>query len=440
MSSPSEAIGLFVTKIDKRGKEIASLSHLILGMEYEDGERGVDKMSLTIDNSQLTNWKLDGDDDIGQGDYLRVTFGTGVATRTVVLRVSGVEGEEVLTIKAKNKGDTIHWEKRSRVWNNMTRSEIVRKLGREHGLTISDIDDTTEIQDAVMQTRMTDAQFMIYLAYQEGFHLSVTQRGLRWAGRKYDKKPVANYTYHYGPGQGDILDFTLNTDVTKVAGRVRASHLDRMKKKIVTHTSDNSTEEGRKTLTNFTGSIKVDSNGERRFIISTEELKSKEGDAPKDAKARFTRSEQRAVKLDIQIMGDARLLPGHIVTVGGLGPVISGLYFIKKIRYSYDAQSNGFTQWMVMRTTGVNRGKGQGSSNNINRSAVFERCRNIMAGLLDDLAVSSATTNELVAFTQMLERVASTIVGSTSISQGHPMQKLSPGTVGWLIEKSAPWS
>ena len=226
---------VFTVKVQPEGKaaERLDLSDKVLSFAFEDQEKKADKLTITVDNFDLANFD---DPTWAKGNVLEVSWGyAGQTAPARQMVIKSVKGFQVLTVVAHAKSVLMDRQVRSRVFDNVTRAQVVRRVAGEHGYSGADLDveDTNTVHAHISQARMTDAQFLRKLALRQGFEFYVDATGLHWHARRLGQKPKRTLIWYTDPGQGDVLSIDVENDVTAKPGEVVVKGRDPLAKKAI---------------------------------------------------------------------------------------------------------------------------------------------------------------------------------------------------------------
>ena len=391
---------------------------------FDDNERKTDKLKLTVDNFDLSNF----DDPLWRtGALLQFTFGNGVSTsptREVVVRK--VTGGRVLQVEANDRAVELDTVKKRRAFEHMTRSEVVRQIADEAGFKDADIQDTDESFEVLNQGNLTDAQYMRKLAHLEGFQFFVDFDGLHWHRRRVGQAPIRTLTYYAAnPGaSGDILDFNVENDITRKPGRVRVAARDPLEQKDIVSEADNEADSSRDVLQEFIGVIDPES-GEltQQARTATEHTVASnvqtQADADVAAKARYRLATQRAVKMTLKIRGAPDLLAKSVIAVDGLGARLSGKYYVRSVSHPLSG-SSAYVSTLKVITDGFQRGYGASSGGDKNPDALLQGCIIELKEARAEL-VGSTTLETQVA--GQLDRLRTAVEGVSGLSGSARAQK-----------------
>ena len=328
----------------------------VLSLAYEDTEKKADQLTLEVDNWDLSNfdnpiWKT--------GNTVIATWGyPGHMAPQRECVIQKVTGSVKLTVTAMAKSILMNKVTRTRVFENITRSDVVRKIAADNGYAFEqqDIEDTETLHETISQARMTDAQFVKKLAEAEHFEFYVDFDGFHWHPRRLGKKPLRILQYYLPPDVGDILDFNVENDIFAKPAAVTTKGRDPVKKQDVTGEASNGKTERDalapvpEMVDEATGSITQQPQSVSADTRPTTETSKKQ--AKKEADGAFKRSVLTNVKLKLDLVGDPGIVAKSVVEVRGISKRLSGLYYINKAQHKIDA--SGYKLELNCSTDGTN--------------------------------------------------------------------------------------
>ena len=367
-------------------------SDLITALEYEDSEKKVDKLTLTVDNWDLSNF----DNPIWKpGTKLFVRW--GYAGRMAPAReciIQKVTGGTTLKVEAQGKALLMNAKSRDALYENTRRSEIVHSLAKEYGYgdDVRFIEETFEEYEHISQARATDAQFIKRLADAEGFEFYIDHTGFHWHARQMGQAPQRVLQWFLPPHVGDIIDFNVENDIFAKPAKVVAKGRDPLGKKTVTgEGSDSATErttlgvpEAKEpglgdALNTLLGAKetkpeapppdespgwheKIDeASGEETVEFEEQKPTTEKSDsqAKKEAGAGFKRAAQTTVKLTVNMVGDPFIFAKTVLDIRGISKRLSGLYYVNEVKHTID--SGGYKLGVKCATDSTG-GRGAGSN------------------------------------------------------------------------------
>lgn len=356
--------------------EPLDLTGQVTRFEYIDREKAADKLTIQVDNWGLEHFE---DPVWKKGNLIDVTWGYG-ETAAPIRRcvIQSVKGARSLEVVALGQEMLMATERRSRTFENVTRAEVVRQIAQENGWRgeALQVQETSTRYETVVQARRTDAEFLRRLALLEGFEFYVDFDGFHFHERLLGAAPLRVFELDES---GDVLDFDVENDVTARPGRVRVRGRDPLTGEDIDETADNQTDASRPVLAEILEVIdpetgesiphetreaatraaakeafrleQLDAEKERRQrgaaeVPATADTTSPESrvaqeevrvtaaadtsTAQTEARARFRRATQAAVKMSLDVVGDPGLLAKSVVELRGFGRRLSQRYYVRE--------------------------------------------------------------------------------------------------------------
>ncbi len=327
------------------GDDRVVLSEKVLSFIYEDSEKKADKLVLSVSNWDLKNF----DDPVWRkGNILEVSWGYPddmAPTREVVIQK--VTGFQTLNVEGHAKSVLMNKLARCRTFENLRRSDVVKKVAQENGYgpSLQDVEDTEHVLPLVTQARMTDAQLLRRLADREGFEFYVDFDGLHFHQRRLGQRPIRVLRWFTAPEVGEVLSISIENDVTAKPGAVSVRGRDPLRKKDIDERGSNEKTQ-RDSLAPVieivdpeTGSTRLERRNIAEDIRSTAETSS--GTAKREADARYRRAQHLTVELTATVLGDPSLLAKTVVEFQGISQRLSGKYYVREAKHKIDG--SGYT-------------------------------------------------------------------------------------------------
>lgn len=327
----------------------------VLSFEFTDYDNKADQLKLTVDNWDLSNF----DDPVWKkGNVILASWGYPSRMRPQQrMVITSVKGAQSLSIEAKAEAVLLNRTVNNRLFENVTRSEVVRQIAEAAGFgrDAIDIEDTNVTLPSVQQARMTDAQLLRRMADEEGFVWYVDFSGFHFHQRRLDERPVRRYWYYTDPGAGDIISFNVENDVTAKPGRVRRRGRNPTEGEDV---------EGDSADTGAQPNAGGDSNLAPLAVLVDPELgresrvpeqhtanvaqddtgptsSSDAASAQRQATARARQHRHMAVQLNFTAVGDPYQFAKTVIQLEGLGRLLSIRYYVKEVAHKLSA--SGYT-------------------------------------------------------------------------------------------------
>lgn len=338
------------------------LTDKVTAFEFEDAERKADKLLLKVDNFDLSEfdnpaWR--------RGNILEFVFGypghVSPPRRCVIRRM---KGSQVLTIEAHGLAMVMHQVKKSRVWSNMTLAEVARTIAAEYGSDLGVPSGTTadnikidEALDKKVPTRhqasQTDAEFLSSLAKRYGLEFYVDSQGMHFKRRNMKQAPVRVLNWYF-EGNGDILSFEIDNDLTRKAGSHTLKGTDPLSKKAINHTADNTT-----TREGLAPVIEIIDPRDGSAVLQkrVDESVGHSGETSihnmrHQAEGNYLQTQHTTVHLNAEIIGDPDVTGKRVVEIRGLGKRLSGKYYVREAVHEISA-GKVFTTKFKSKTDGT---------------------------------------------------------------------------------------
>lgn len=356
------------------GAERVDLSERVLSFTFEDSEKKADKLVLSVDNWDLSNF----DDPVWKkGNILEVSWGypgeMAPARECVIQKVTGFQQ---LAVEAHAKSVLMNKLAKCRTFENKKRSDVAREVAEEngYGAQLQDIEDSAEVLPLITQARMTDAQFLRQLATREGFEFYVDFDGLHFHQRRLGQRPVRVFRWYTAPEVGEVLAVNIENDVTAKPGAVRVRGRDPLTRRDIDERGSNATTT-RDSLAPVieivdpeTGSTRLERRNVSEEVRTTPEASA--GTARRVADARYRRSQQTTVELSATVLGDPNVLAKTVVEFQGISQRLSGKYFVKEAKHKID--SSGYTVELKCLRDGTSEVGGAPSAGRPNRESAAD--------------------------------------------------------------------
>lgn len=338
------APGVRVTLLDHErassGRPL-DLAGRILSFTYEDSATKADKVTIQLDNTDLS--LFDRSELLG-GALLEVSWGypgNMAPPRRVVIK--SIKGFTTLTLEGHALSVLMATRVKTRKWEQATSTQVVREIAGEHGYQGSflDVEETGDIQETINQSAETDAQLLGRLARKTHAQFYVDDAGLHFHGRRQYQAPVRVYTWYSNKDDGEILSLSVESKLLHRTGKVTVKGRDPLTKSTITATAT-SQSTSRVTLGETVDVVDPES-GETSVQTrnATEAVHPSAGSTlvqvQQEANGRFVSAERETLRLSMQIIGDPMLRSKAIVEVRGISRLLSGKYYVKKIKHSINS-------------------------------------------------------------------------------------------------------
>lgn len=207
-----------------------NVSSYVLGLQYTDSDSKADKLTLTIDNDDLSNF----DDPIWRdGNGIRVSWGYAeeltVERLVTIKRVIGFRELRVEAVGGELALDRI---KRVRTFENRSYSDIATEIAISWGFgeqsdfnktgylpsQARHIEETPTRYPVITQPGITDADMLRRLAAKTGFRWFLNHDGFHFHSINFLQPTAKRLRYYGNQNVAEILDVHIEMDVTRIAG------------------------------------------------------------------------------------------------------------------------------------------------------------------------------------------------------------------------------
>lgn len=272
------------------------------------------------------------------GVEIAVELGAGEAQgRVFAGRITGLEGRfpgqrpPEITVLAEDKLQDLRMTRRTRSFEQASTADIVRAIAGDHGLQAqADVDSVTYAVAA--QVNQSDLAFLRELARAADAELWIEGDALYTQARS--RRRAGQVTLVYGQ---TLHEFSVLADLAQQRTALTISGWDAGGK---TEIDEQATESS--VQNELDGGRSGPALLQEKFGARTEQiahqmpLSSREARACADAG--FRRLARRFVTGRGVAEGDARIRVGAKVTLGELGPMFNGAYYVRDARHAFDAR------------------------------------------------------------------------------------------------------
>ncbi|MBN1261981.1 MAG: VgrG-related protein [Anaerolineae bacterium] len=293
-----------------------------------------DMISLRFDADDLT---MVDDDTFKIGKSLEVTLNSNNTDKTLFKgEITAIEpvfgdGHVELVVRGYDKSHRLYRGKKTRVFANMTDSDVVTKIAQEAGLS-ADVDSTSATHEHVWQNNQTDMEFLRTLARRLGFHLYVEDQTL------YCKETPAASTTTVTLAWGEnLISFRPRISAAHQTDEVNVRSWDTAKKEAVVGTKTAATNTSHQGGTSSSGGdiAKTAFTAAATTLIRPSGLTQTEAEAM--AQALLNRINSSFVQAEGLCIGNPDIKPGIVVELSALGERFSGAYLVTTTTHRFVA-------------------------------------------------------------------------------------------------------
>lgn len=260
-----------------------------------------------------------------EGRLTRVFSGEITAWRVELER----DGPDVLVVRGMDRAHRLMLGQKTRTFSAARTADVVAQVARENGLAARIGPDTIEL-DHCVQANETDFDFLRRLAELEGCELFVEGRTLH-----FERPSAAGGELRFVFGEG-IEVFTPVIDYRAPLSEVEVRGWDPATRSAVVQVAREGVE-----AVELAGRQR--GSALARFGATTPKLVSSDYalDAAEEASARArsirARRSMEFLTAEVEVPGNAAVVPGQIVRVDKVGPLYSGRYYVREANHFFDA-------------------------------------------------------------------------------------------------------
>lgn len=347
--------------IAQEGKDpvAVNLDNRLSSLSYEEDEKKADKLKLVLDNY---DFELLDSPIFKKGNLVIASWGYAgnVQSSTCIIERTSGDFNGAMTVECLHKGFLLHKNKHSRVFDNMTRSEVARAIAEKNGYLSEqqDIEDTRTKHRHISQAAMTDAEFVKRLANAENYQFWIDETGFHFHKRKFNQKPLKTLRW-FTDMTGEIIAGTWESESKKKKGKVHAEVRDPMLKKTTAIEATNTTVK-RTALASIVEPIDRE-NGVDTFQarMADDDIRpsteSSAAAAKPSTEAGYEKGLHTTFMIKLTVVGDPRLRAKSIIDLSGIGKRYSGLWYVKKCTHHIE---DHYTTVLEMVRDGHNGYKG----------------------------------------------------------------------------------
>ncbi|MCK4783161.1 MAG: phage late control D family protein [Desulfobacteraceae bacterium] len=311
------------------------INERIIKFEFSDHVKKIDQLKLTLRND---DYEMLENPVFVKGQKILATWGwpgqTKVPRRMIVHKV---KGGNPLTVTMHDTSRLLDKQKKSRTWEGVTHSEVVREIAGEYGYLgpYLHVEETDHRSD-VVQNYKTDARFVARLARKNGFEFYVDASGMHWHKRKLGGNPVKSYIYRTDPVRGDIIEEpSVDVNLARVTARVKVVARDPYTKQLwEVFGGPDDTEVDALGFEDVAGNPEDPDQGLRASRLARVDVRYAgiltEQEAQLEADARYREVVNKRFKMSLSVIGDGRIGAKVLVDVYGVAPSYDGLFYVKE--------------------------------------------------------------------------------------------------------------
>lgn len=299
-----------------------------------------DMFSIQFDD---TNLSLVDSADLDIGKLIEISGkgeGERSATQLTAGEVVAVEPEftqdtgTTIAIRGYDKSHRLHRGKKTRVFQNMTDSDIINNIARDHGLAVQ-LDSTSVVHEHVFQDHQTDMEFVLDRAHRAGYFACVEN------GTLHFRRPGSQTSAARLNWGENLTDFRARLTSAEQVTRSEVHGWDIAQKRAISGSKD--TPQSTPTVNSQSHGGQMASNA---FGVTAEEFISNmpvatQAEADMIAQSALNDRCQAFFHAEGTCLGNPAIRAGKTVEIGGIGDRFSGRYLVTRAVHRYDI--SGYT-------------------------------------------------------------------------------------------------
>lgn len=251
-------------------------------------------------------------------------------------------GRRFLVLRGYDASHRLHIGRKTRSFNNVTDSDLARRIAGDAGLDIGTVDSTTTVHDHISQINTTDWEFLRSRAHEIGFRVAVQDGRFNFmaapSGGGSGFVPAGVPAMVSGGmeltvGQG-LLCFRPRVTGAQQVTRIEARGWDMSQKQAVTHVANVSTASVSLQEAGWAPSELADVFGGQSFLTCERPISSVD-EARGLAESTAALIGSSFAEAEGTAEGDPRIITGGVLTIAGAGP-FDGDYLVSHTRHRFD--------------------------------------------------------------------------------------------------------
>ncbi|MGW7530837.1 phage late control D family protein [Amycolatopsis sp. NPDC054798] len=328
-SRPTVAIG---------GRASAELAEALLRLRIHENTEGLFSGEATFGNWGTKENRLTflyfGRDVLEFGKELVIGLGADVLFRG---RISGIEGDYPagggarITVLAEDRAQDLRMTRRTRTFTDVTDADVVTRVAAEHGLA-ADVRLTGPKHRVLAQLNQSDLAFLRDRA--RAVDAELWTDGAKLVARARADRHSPPLKLGYG---NELREFTVLADLSGQRASVTVGGWDRAGGRAIAETAGPSVLGGE--LAGGTGGSRLlaDTLGERKESV-VQSAPVSTGEARSTAETLYRRIARRFVTARGVAETSSRLRTGATVSLGALGGLFSGEYYVTEVTHLFDGE------------------------------------------------------------------------------------------------------
>ena len=333
----------------KRKRDISIPNDRIESVSFVEEKRSMVTMNMRLDNSDGLFWTYESM--LFKGARLRLTFGyPGLMRGPIEMKCAGYpSGGESMDVRARGKGVKASDVTKSRTWENQTYTQVVQQVAVENGFSSSTlfIDHDYETIPEITQTSETDLEFVYRIADRLDREFWIDEYGWHFEIPDKDTRPVTTIkkaTHAMGPGV--IQSYR----VLKVTPNVPRKLTLRARDPLLRKTVSKTVEIDDPGLPVLSGEPVASPTDPTTYVLPADSITEKS--VTNEAIGKMRKIKLGAVKMELEVYGDPRIVRNKRVLMTGLHETLDGLWHVHESKHDL---GDGYTTTLTIGREGYKR-------------------------------------------------------------------------------------
>ncbi|MEM7553294.1 MAG: VgrG-related protein [Cyanobacteria bacterium P01_A01_bin.84] len=239
------------------------------------------------------------------------------------------KSEAPIIVRGYDRSHRLHRGRHNRSFLNNTDSDIVRKIVKEAGIEVGQIDESGEVYDYIFQENQTNMEFLRERAARIGFELFIED------GKVNFRKPESQKSIEL-KWLKEISSFSTRITSAEQVSSVEVRGWDYTQKKLITETAKSEkviTDTGNKKGSDCSNKFNLNK-PPKMIVVDKPVFSPKEAEVM--AQAFCDELGGEFVYADATAEGNPKIRPGRFVNLKDMGTRFSGKYYITETRHIYN--------------------------------------------------------------------------------------------------------
>lgn len=343
-----------------------NVSPYVIALQFLDSDSKADKLTLTIDNDDLSNF----DEPLWRdGNGVRVSWGYAEAlTVERLVTIKRVTGFRELKVEAVGGELGLDRVKRNVTYEKMSYSQIAKKIAESWGYVeprVQHIEETSAVYELTVQPAITDGEMMRKLCAKTNFKWFMRHDGFHFHSPNFLQPTEKRLRYRGNQNPSEILDVHIDIDVTRIADAVQVANFNPQNGPGIKVTATNWTnpqkqglaermEAGQVTNLGVPGmnlpadapippfgmlpsaepsSLRPQTLGPSTYVEMKRTNETDIAAIRRNAEAARERMMHGVVKMKVNIVGDPNVNAGTVVEIDGIGKRLSQRYYVSQVEH-----------------------------------------------------------------------------------------------------------